>query len=88
MLDGPLEHYAVKTVNKRQLTVDSHINLQEEISILKQIKSSHVISLLEVIDTADTVYLVTDYCNGGDLGKAIECGLRFGSEELPKKIIR
>ncbi|XP_052192137.1 serine/threonine-protein kinase ATG1a isoform X2 [Diospyros lotus] len=46
-------------------------NLLKEISILTNIRHPNIIRLFDVIRTEDTIYLVLEYCNGGDLAAYI-----------------
>ena len=41
--------------------------LQNEISILKKLKSPYIVSFKDFVYTRNNIYLVTEFCNGGDL---------------------
>jgi serine/threonine protein kinase len=43
-----------------------------EISILRNFKSAHVINLLEVFRDDERIYLATDFCAGGELFSLVE----------------
>jgi calcium-dependent protein kinase len=43
-----------------------------EISILRNFKNDHVISLLDVFRDEERIYLVTDFCAGGELFALVE----------------
>jgi serine/threonine protein kinase len=43
-----------------------------EISILRNFKNDHVISLLDVFRDEERIYLVTDFCSGGELFALVE----------------
>ncbi|KAM8871786.1 serine/threonine-protein kinase ULK1 isoform 1-T1 [Synchiropus picturatus] len=57
---------AVKCINKKNLA-KSHTLLGKEIKILKELKHDNIVALLDFQETASSVYLVMEYCNGGDL---------------------
>lgn len=57
---------AVKCINKKNLA-KSHTLLGKEIKILKELKHENIVALHDFQETASSVYLVMEYCNGGDL---------------------
>ncbi|XP_029921021.1 serine/threonine-protein kinase ULK1 [Myripristis murdjan] len=57
---------AVKCINKKNLA-KSQTLLGKEIKILKELKHENIVALLDFQETASSVYLVMEYCNGGDL---------------------
>ncbi|XP_026195370.1 serine/threonine-protein kinase ULK1 [Anabas testudineus] len=57
---------AVKCINKKNLA-KSQTLLGKEIKILKELKHENIVELLDFQETASSVYLVMEYCNGGDL---------------------
>ncbi|KAK2993320.1 hypothetical protein RJ640_006808, partial [Escallonia rubra] len=71
---------AVKEIDKNRLPLtnpkntvkmacggDPSNNLLKEISILSNIRHPNIIRLFEAIETEDRIYLVLEYCDGGDL---------------------
>ena len=63
------EKVAVKVMDKIQLFTDP-INLRRvksEISILKIVRHKNIIKLYEVIETPKKIYLIMEYCEGGEL---------------------
>ncbi|KAL5572228.1 hypothetical protein UlMin_021825 [Ulmus minor] len=58
---------AVKEIDKKHLSQKVRESLVEEISILRTIDHPNIIRLLEAIETEDRIYLVLEYCDGGDL---------------------
>ncbi|KAH1085436.1 hypothetical protein AAZX31_07G047000 [Glycine max] len=63
--------YAVKEIDKRHLSPKVRENLLKEISILSTIHHPNIIRLFEAIQTNDRIYLVLEYCAGGDLAAYI-----------------
>lgn len=62
---------AVKEIDKKQLNPKISESLLKEISILRTINHPNIIRLLEAIETEDWIYLVLEYCEGGDLAAYI-----------------
>lgn len=65
---------AIKCILKKNLSRLPDL-LSKEISILKELTSlqhENVVSLLECKDTSQHVYLVMEYCNGGDLADYLQ----------------
>ncbi|XP_063345666.1 serine/threonine-protein kinase ULK1a isoform X5 [Pelmatolapia mariae] len=59
---------AVKCINKKNLG-KSQCLLAKEIKILKELKHENIVRLLDYQETGGCVYLVMEYCNGGDLAE-------------------
>ncbi|XP_051951001.1 serine/threonine-protein kinase ULK1-like [Xyrauchen texanus] len=59
---------AVKCINKKNLAISQSI-LGKEIKILKELKHHNIVSLLDFQEISGFVYLVMEYCNGGDLAE-------------------
>ncbi|XP_035870695.1 serine/threonine-protein kinase ULK1 isoform X2 [Phyllostomus discolor] len=57
---------AVKCINKKNLA-KSQTLLGKEIKILKELKHENIVALYDFQEMASSVYLVMEYCNGGDL---------------------
>ncbi|ESW07327.1 hypothetical protein PHAVU_010G120500 [Phaseolus vulgaris] len=62
---------AIKEIDQRQLSPKVKEHLFKEISILSTIKHPNIVRLFETIQTNDRIYLVLEYCAGGDLGAYI-----------------
>ena len=63
------EKVAIKIMDKIQLFTDP-LNLRRvksEISILKIVRHKNIIKLYEVIETPQKIYLIMEYCEGGEL---------------------
>ncbi|XP_045789328.1 serine/threonine-protein kinase ATG1a isoform X2 [Trifolium pratense] len=78
---------AIKEIDKTQLSPKVRDNLIKEISILSTIHHPNIIQLFEVIQTNDRIYLVLEYCGGGDLSAYIN---RYGrvSESVARHFMR
>ncbi|KAI4355327.1 hypothetical protein L6164_004110 [Bauhinia variegata] len=82
---------AVKEIDKKQLSRKVSENLLKEISILSTIDHPNIIRLFEAIQTQDRIYLVLEFCGGGDLdayirrhGKVSEAIARHFMRQLAK----
>ncbi|KAM9858178.1 serine/threonine-protein kinase ULK1a [Aulostomus maculatus] len=62
---------AVKCINKKNLA-KSHALLGKEIKILKELKHENIVRLLDYQEMGGCVYLVMEYCNGGDLAEYLQ----------------
>jgi Protein kinase domain/C2 domain len=62
---------AIKCISKKQVDEKELTLLEREIDIMKKLKHPHIIQLLQVIDTKETLYLVLEIAEGGELFDAI-----------------
>ncbi|XP_041096998.1 serine/threonine-protein kinase ULK2 isoform X3 [Polyodon spathula] len=62
---------AVKCINKKNLS-KSQILLGKEIKILKELQHENIVALYDVQETPNSVFLVMEYCNGGDLADYLQ----------------
>ncbi|XP_078680406.1 serine/threonine-protein kinase ULK1-like isoform X1 [Branchiostoma floridae x Branchiostoma belcheri] len=67
----PESPVAIKCISKKNLS-KSHALLGKEIKILKELQHEHIVSLLDCVETHTNVYLVMEYCNGGDLADYLQ----------------
>jgi calcium/calmodulin-dependent protein kinase I len=66
--------YAVKVINKTNVGQDM-ARLATEMEILKQVQHPNIISLKEIIDTKNCLFIVTELVTGGELfDKIVELG--------------
>ena len=63
------ETVAIKIINKEELFQEdiNRKRLLLEISSLKKVKHKNIIKLYEIMETPETIYLVMEYCNNGEL---------------------
>ncbi|XP_071476857.1 serine/threonine-protein kinase unc-51-like [Diadema antillarum] len=62
----PDQTVAIKCINKKNLS-KSQTFPEKEIEILKELHHDNVVSLLHFKETASSLFMVMEYCNGGDL---------------------
>ena len=63
------EKVAIKIIDKEEIFYEE-INKKRlliEISILKKVRHKNIIKLYEIMETPQTIYLVMEYCNNGEL---------------------
>ncbi|CAN9513486.1 unnamed protein product [Ophioblennius macclurei] len=63
---------AVKCINKKNIAKSQSL-LGKEIKILKELKHENIVRLLDYQEMGGCVYLVMEYCNGGDLAEYLHC---------------
>ncbi|XP_024130994.1 serine/threonine-protein kinase ULK1a isoform X1 [Oryzias melastigma] len=59
---------AVKCINRKNLAKSQSL-LGKEIKILKELKHENIVRLLDYQEIGGCIYLVMEYCNGGDLAE-------------------
>ncbi|XP_035192002.1 serine/threonine-protein kinase ULK3 isoform X2 [Oxyura jamaicensis] len=77
------EVVAIKCVSKRSLNRASVENLLTEIEILKTIRHPHVVELKDFQWDSEHIYLIMEFCAGGDLSRFIRT-----RRLLPEKVAR
>ncbi|PRW60240.1 Serine threonine- kinase ATG1 [Chlorella sorokiniana] len=68
---------AVKEIALSKLNAKLRQSLESEVAILKRIRHENIVQLLEVIEEADRLYLVMEYCAGGDLAHLLRAVKRL-----------
>ncbi|RWS04156.1 Serine/threonine-protein kinase ULK3-like protein [Dinothrombium tinctorium] len=71
------ETVAVKCILKRNLSKAAIDNIINEISILKQVKCEFIVQLLDFEYDNNFIYLVFEFCAGGDLSRLIKRNKRI-----------
>uniref|UniRef100_A0A8D0H5P2 Serine/threonine-protein kinase ULK3 n=1 Tax=Sphenodon punctatus TaxID=8508 RepID=A0A8D0H5P2_SPHPU len=77
------EVVAIKCVSKKSLNKVSVENLLTEIEILKSVRHPHIVELKDFQWDGDNIYLIMEYCAGGDLSRFIRT-----RRILPEKVAR
>lgn len=77
----------MKIVELASLKTETLVKLlQAEIDILRSVKHPNVLSCYEVLSSANNCYIVTEYCDGGDLETHIKQHGPLNDREF-KKIV-
>ncbi|KAG6915940.1 hypothetical protein DXG01_009206 [Tephrocybe rancida] len=66
------QQVAIKTVKRDSLTAKLFDNLQSEIQILKSLSHRHITRLIDIVRAERHIYLIMEYCGGGDLTNYIK----------------
>lgn len=80
---GLREVVAVKCILKSSLNKASTENLLTEIELLKNLKHQHIVELKDFLWDSKHIFLVMEYCGGGDLSHFIR-----SKRTLPERIVR
>jgi serine/threonine protein kinase len=66
---------AVKKILMRDISVKTRDAINEEIKIMKMIKQKphpNIVKCYDIIDDIDTIYIILEYCESGDLSKILD----------------
>ncbi|OSX57354.1 hypothetical protein POSPLADRAFT_1067833 [Postia placenta MAD-698-R-SB12] len=66
------QQVAIKTVSRAGLSPKLFDNLQGEIEILKSLQHRHITRLLDIVRAERNIYLIIEFCGGGDLSNYIK----------------
>lgn len=72
--------WAMKCINKLEKSIAIKL-LEREVAILKKVKHEHIIKLKEVFETHEKVYLIMEYCEGGELAAELAKVKKFSEAE-------
>ncbi|XP_061440663.1 serine/threonine-protein kinase DCLK2 isoform X1 [Rhineura floridana] len=70
------KEFALKIIDKGKCCGKEHL-IENEVSILRQVKHPNIIMLIEEMDTATELYLVMELVKGGDLFDAITSSTKY-----------
>jgi serine/threonine protein kinase len=87
-LDNENEFYAIKIVCLKNLSNKIIENIKNEINIMLKINHENIIKLHQTITSNKYIYLIMDYCDGGDLYKFIKTHGKLSEEESKKYFIQ
>ncbi|CAE6406192.1 hypothetical protein ACGC1H_006312 [Rhizoctonia solani] len=74
---------AIKTISRSILTTKLLDNLESEINILKSLKSRHITELTDIVKAHRNIYLIMEFCSGGDLSSYIKHRGRIAALHTP-----
>lgn len=76
---------AIKILEKDKIKDQGDIDrINREITILKKVRHPHVVQLYEMIENNDYLYLIMEYCSGGELFQHIVKNRRLKEAEAAK----
>ena len=81
--------YAIKKIDKSYLN-DKHYKkyVNNEIFILKNINNEYCVKLYDLVFDINYIYLVFEYCNGGDLEMCLKEQLRIHKEAFSQEVVQ
>eukprot|EP00127_Corallochytrium_limacisporum_P006775 Clim_evm45s235 gene=Clim_evmTU45s235 len=82
MLTG--EKVAIKIVDKTAIDESTRVKVMREVQIMKTLDHPSIVKLYEVIDTSKALYLVLEYCSGGEIFDYIVAHGRLPEKEARK----
>ena len=87
---GSKEKFATKRIAKKYMDNNPKVKkyLDNVIQILKEIDHPNLIKLYEVKETSDYLYLVREFCNGGDLSDQLEDYLKKYNHPFTEDIVQ
>ena len=70
--DGSTEVVAIKAVLRSSLSASAVDSLITEIQLLKKLKHDHIVQLKDFLCDSHYIYILMEYCSGGDLSHFIK----------------
>ena len=87
--DGTETKYSTKVINKStNISEISKKYIDGEISILKDVNHPNIIKLIEVKEYPNYIYIITEYCNGGDLQSFLDKYVKENNKGLSEEIVQ
>lgn len=75
---GAREVAAVKVIDRGKMSKAEEDNLYTEIALLKRLKEHpHIVHMIDFVYDAANIYIIMEYCGGGDLSKFIKARQRL-----------
>ena len=87
--DGTETKYSTKVINKStNISEISKKYIDGEISILKDVNHPNIIKLIEIKESPNYIYIITEYCNGGDLQSFLDKYVKENNKGLSEEIVQ
>ena len=84
---GSSTQYITDLIEKTSIKAkDAKRYINNEISILKEVNHPNILKLIEVKDTEEKLYIVNEYCNGGNLEIFLEKYYEKNKKDFRKKL--
>lgn len=80
------DSYAIQKINKSRLGIENSKELCKNFSSLQSINSPYIVKYYELYEETHSIYLVMEYCSGGDLFDKLFASSKF-IEPVSAKII-
>jgi len=86
---GSSTQYATNVIEKTSIKgTDTERYINGEISILKEVNHPNILKLIEVKDKEEKLYIVHEYCNGGNLSEFLEKYREKNKKGLPEEVVQ
>ena len=87
---GSSKKYATKKLDKEKYTKNQKAKkyLDNEIDILKAIDHPNIIKLIDIQETLQYCFIVTEFCNGGSLTNCLEKYQQKHKKAFPEEIVQ
>eukprot|EP00035_Acanthoeca_spectabilis_P021030 m.435930 g.435930 ORF g.435930 m.435930 type:complete len:555 (-) comp17913_c0_seq1:127-1791(-) len=79
------QEYALKIINMHRLTPDKRTQLLREVEIMRSLDHPNIIRIHEVFKTEFTLFIVMEFCTGGELFDDLE---RCPNMQMPENEVR
>ena len=67
------EQVAIKVINMKEIKNEVKLHLlKAELSVLSRLDNPYVLAVRDIFQTANNTYIITEYCNDGDLAALLE----------------
>ena len=81
--------YATKVYNREEIDKSEKMNnLRNEIMILQYLNHPHIVTFQEDKKTKRHYYIIMEYCNGGELSKALEKYINKYGKPFPEELVQ
>lgn len=69
---------AIKIIDKASIEDDDdEIRIQREVEIMKKVRHPNIVYLYEIIETADHVFIITEFAEQGELFRVMTSEVRL-----------
>jgi serine/threonine protein kinase len=86
--EGTETKYVTKVIKKEKIWNNDRKYIDGEISILKDINHPNLVKLIEVKENAEYIYIIFEYCNGGDLQSFLDKYVKENNKGLSEEIVQ
>lgn len=77
----------MKKISKKNFTDDENESIMNEVKVLKEVDHPNVVKIIEYYESVNSLYIITEYLDGGELFEKIE-HKEFLKENQIKKLMR
>ena len=86
---GSSTKFATKIINREEIEkTDSMKYIKNELVILQYLNHPNIVKFQDVKKTKKNYYIIMEYCNGGELAKALEKYMQKYSKPFPEEIVQ